>query len=60
MVNDIAQITSDGAKSNYKSGDVVKIRKGMKHRIFYPGEMLLEFIEVKRRAYFGEVEIVHR
>jgi len=58
IVQGEAIITLDGENKNFKSGDVVLIPQGSKHRIQNSGKNKLIFVEVQLGTYFGEDDIV--
>ena len=51
-------VTLDNQETNFKSGEIIKILKGQKHRIENKTKNKLIFIEVQTGDYFGEDDIV--
>lgn len=59
ITNGIGRITLNGKIKDYKTGDVIQIPQGMKHRIENPSTHEdCVFIEVQLGTYFGEDDIV--
>ena len=50
-------VTVNDKEKKVKTGDVIKLLIGDKHRIFNSGESDLVFIEVQTGSYFGEDDI---
>ena len=51
-------VTLDDNEIEIKSGEIIKILKGQKHRIENKSKSKLIFIEVQTGDYFGEDDIV--
>ncbi len=59
LVSGVGRITLDGVTQDYKSGQVIQIPQGLKHRIENPStDKDCVFIEVQIGTYFGEDDIV--
>lgn len=58
IVQGTALITLDGVVKEYKTGEVVIIPQGIKHRVENRTNEPLLFIEVQHGTYFGEDDIV--
>ncbi|MGI9526477.1 MAG: phosphomannose isomerase type II C-terminal cupin domain [Weeksellaceae bacterium] len=58
IVAGVGTITLDDVVQDYKAGEVVEIKQGMKHRIENRQDHPCVFIEVQYGTYFGEDDIV--
>tara|TARA_R100000808_G_C2148719_1_gene156921 strand:+ start:543 stop:896 length:354 start_codon:yes stop_codon:yes gene_type:complete len=58
VVSGKGKVTLEDTETDIKSGDVIQIPQGMRHRIENNGDLDLIFIEVQHGTYFGEDDIV--
>ena len=58
IINGYGTITLEGEEKECSNGQIIKIQKGMKHRIENKGNEKLVFIEVQTGDYFGEEDII--
>ncbi|MCL2227073.1 MAG: mannose-1-phosphate guanylyltransferase/mannose-6-phosphate isomerase [Oscillospiraceae bacterium] len=58
IVSGTAAVVIDGEEQLVRSGESIYVQAGQKHRLYNPGKLLLEVIEVQNGEYFGEDDIV--
>jgi len=58
IVSGTAAAIIDGKETLVRSGESIYVQAGQKHRLYNPGKLLLEVIEVQNGEYFGEDDIV--
>lgn len=58
IVRGIAEVQIDKVKMTVQENESVYIPQGAAHRLYNPGKILLELIEVQTGSYFGEDDII--